>query len=147
MAYTGITHLPGSCWWVAARPLQFRIWTFNSEPRYQCHWVGYNDQYQCCVPPLLTISDGKFNVQMEGPTCPKYNSLHFTYGGWWPTSSLMQQKGGDLPGRKDPGLMLCLDSMLLICWSVLDVIPEAHYHGDTSWWSNFYLRWFTRDSQ
>jgi hypothetical protein len=48
----------------------------------------------------------------------------------------------DRKKRKHPGLMLCLEGTLLIRWSVLDEKPEAHYHGDTSWWSNFYLRKF-----
>ena len=48
----------------------------------------------------------------------------------------------DKKKRKHPGLMLCLDSTLLICRSVLDEKPEAHYPGDTSWWCNFYLRKF-----
>jgi len=48
----------------------------------------------------------------------------------------------DRKKRKHPGLMLCLDITLLICWSVLDQKPETHYYGDTSWWSNLYLRKF-----
>jgi hypothetical protein len=58
-------------------------------------------------------------------------TLHMVVDG--PYHPSCDKKGGDLPGRKHPGLMLCLDSTLLIRWSVTDEKPEAHYHGDTSW--------------
>ena len=58
-------------------------------------------------------------------------TLHMVVDG--PRQPSCDKKGGNLPGRKHPGLMLCLDSTLLICWSVTDEKPEAHYHGDTYW--------------